>query len=133
MFLSFSTVTSFPDGHFEMSALDYLDKVALIPIFNQLAQHLEMTSELHFDESTLDIITRENNPVEGSKFMMKAWLSNRSSPCPTWQVLLEKLRKFGMEELAQEIEHFFNRMSATSLSASLVSHVRVYQIHTGTH
>ena len=109
-----------------MSALDYLEKVALIPIFNQLAQHLEMTSELHFDESTLDIITRENNPVEGSKFMMKAWRSNRSSPRPTWQVLLEKLRKFGMEELAQEIEHFFNRMSATSLSASLVSFMVMY-------
>ena len=109
-----------------MSALDYLEKVALIPIFNQLAQHLEMTSELHFDAPTLDIIRRENNPVEGSKFMMKAWLSNRSSPPSTWQVLLEKLRKFGMEELAQEIEHFFNRMSATSLSASLVSFMVMY-------
>ena len=110
-----------------MSALDYLEKVALISIFNKLAlQHLEMAPELHFDESTLDSITSENNPVEGSRLMMKAWLSSRSSPPPTWQVLLQKLRTFGMGELAQEIEHFFNRMSDTSLSASLVSFMMMY-------
>ena len=116
-----------------MSALDYLEKVALILIFNKLAQHLfKMAPELHFDESTLDRITSENNPVEGSRLMMEAWLSSKSSPPPTWQVLLQKLRTFGMGEVAQEIEHFFNRMSVTSPSASLVSHVLVYQIHTGT-
>ena len=110
-----------------MSALDYLEKVALIPIFNKLAEHLlEMAVELHFDESTLDDLRIENNPVDGSRVMMKAWLSNKSSPPPTWQVLLEKLRIFGMGELAQEIEHFFSRMSVTSLSASLVSFMVMY-------
>ena len=104
-----------------MSALDYLEKVALIHIFNKLAQHfLEMAPTLHFDESILEHLRTENNPVEGSRFMMKAWLSSKSPPPPTWQVLLEKLRIFGMEELAQEVEDFFDRMSVTSLSASLV-------------
>ena len=106
-----------------MSALDRLEKVADISIFNKLApSFLEVSSALHFNESTLDSLTKENNPVEGSKAMFKAWLSGKSPLPPTWKVLLEKLQATHMGELAQEIEKFFSEVSATSLSLSLVSH-----------
>ena len=127
--------TSFPDGHFDMSTLDRLEKTAGISVFKKLVpKFLSMASALCFDESTLDSLREENNPVEGVKEMVKAWLSGKNflPPMSTWQVLLEKLQAIGMGELAQEIEHFFNRISVTSPSASLVSHVLVYQIHTGT-
>ena len=98
-----------------MSALDRLEKVASISIFNKLApKFLEMASTLHFDESTLDGLRIENNPVEGSKDMMKAWLSGKSSLPSTWQVLLEKIQAVE-RELAQEMKRFFKETPATSL------------------
>ena len=104
-----------------MSALDRLEKVAGISIFDKLApKFLEMASTLDFDESTLNSLRIENNPVEGSKDMMKAWLSGKSSLPSTWQVLLEKLQAVE-RELAQEIKHFFKRTPVTSLSLPLVS------------
>ena len=110
-----STVTSFPDGHFDMSALDHLE-VAGISIFNKLAPNfLSLASALHFPVSISDNLKRENNPVEGSRAMMKAWLSGKSPLPPTWQVLLEKLQLIDMGELAQEIEQFFNTEPAASL------------------
>ena len=106
-----------------MSALDRLEKGASISIFNKLVSKLlEMATALHFDESILDTLSQENNPVERTKDVMKAWLSGESSLPSTWQVLLEILQAIDMKELAQEIEHFFNRTSVTSPSASLVSH-----------
>ena len=109
-----------------MSSLDRLEKVAGIFIFNKLApRFLNMASALHFDESILDSLRKENDPVEGSKAMVKFWLSGKSFLPPTWQVLLENLQSFGMGELAQEIEHFFNRTSVTSPSASQVSCIAV--------
>ena len=65
---------------------------------------------------------------EGSKTMMEAWLLGESPLSPTWQVLLKTLRAVDKEELAQEIEFFFNRISVTSPSLSLVSYMPVYQI-----
>ena len=110
-----STVTSFPDGHFDMSALDHLE-VAGISIFNKLApKFLSVATTRHFPVSISDNLTRENNPVEGSRAMMKAWLSGKSPLPPTWQVLLEKLQLIDMGELVQEMEHFFNRKPAASL------------------
>ena len=121
-YTSFSTATLFPDGHFNMSALDRLEKVASISIFNKLApSFLELASALDFDESTVDSLRQENNPVEGSKAMFKAWFSGKSSLPPTWKVLLEKLQATHMEELAQEIDRVFCDVSVTS-SLSLVSH-----------
>ena len=106
-----------------MSALDRLEKGASISIFTKLvAKLLEMATALHFDESILDTLSQENNPVERTKDMMKAWLSGETSLPPTWQVLLETLQAIDMKEVSQEIEHFFNRTSVTSPSASLVSH-----------
>ena len=117
-----STVTSFPDDHFNMSALDRLEKVAGISIFNKLApSFLELASALDFNESTVGSLRQENNPVEGSKAMFKAWFSGKSSLPPTWKVLLEKLQATHMEELAQEIDRVFCDVSVTS-SLSLVSH-----------
>ena len=116
-------VNLFPDGHFDISALDRLENGAGITIFNKLAPKLlEMATALHFDESILDTLSQENNPVERTKDMMKAWLSGESSLPSTWQVLLETLQAIDMKEVPQEIEHFFNRTSVTSPSASLVSH-----------
>ena len=110
-----STVTSFPDGHFDMSALDRLE-VAGISIFNTLApKFLSMALGLHFPVSIFDNLRKENNPVEGSRAMMKAWLFGKSPLPPTWQVLLEKLQLIDMGELVQEMEHFFNRKPAASL------------------
>lgn len=104
-----------------MSALDRLEKVANIPIFNKLApKFLKMASGLHFHESCLDSLRTENNPVEGSKMMMKAWLSGESSLPPTWQKLLEMFQSIGIGEIAQKIEEFFNIPPAISQSASLV-------------
>ena len=102
-----------------MSALGRLE-VAGIPIFNRLAPNvLSMALGLDFPLSIFDNLGKENNPVEGSRAMMKAWVSGKSSLPPTWQVLLEKLQFIDMRELAQEIEHFFNRKPP----ASLVIHV----------
>ena len=104
-----------------MSALDRLEKVAGISIFNKLApKFLEVASTLDFDESTLDSLRIENNPVEGSKDMFKAWVSGESSLPSTWQVLLEKLQAVE-RELAQEIKHFFKGTPVTPLSLPLVS------------
>ena len=120
-----STVTLFPDGHFDMSALDRLEKIAGISIFNKLApKFLNMASALHFHESTLDNLRKGNSSVEGAKSMFRAWLSSKHSPPPTWKVLLEMLQAIEMGELAQEIEKFFSR------TPFLVSHVPVYQVCT---
>ena len=78
----------------------------------------------------LESLRKENNPVEGVKFMFEAWLSGEISLPPTWRVLVETFQAIDRGELAQEIKHFFNRISVTSPSASLVSHV-VYWVHTG--
>ena len=84
---SFCTVTSFPDGHFNMGALDRLEKVAGIPIFEMLAPKLlEMASTLDFHDSIVGNIRNENSPVDGTKAMFKAWLSDESSLPPSWQV-----------------------------------------------
>ena len=119
-----------------MSTFDRLEKTASISIYKKLVpKFLSMASALCFDEPTLDSLREENNPVEGVKEMMKAWLlgENFQPPMSTWQVLLEKLQAIDMGELAQEIEHFFNTTPVTSPSTSLVSHVLVYQIHTSPH
>ena len=104
-----------------MSALDRLEKVAGIPVFNKLApKFLKMASALHFHESCLDSLRTENNPVEGSKMMVKAWLSGESYLPPTWRKLLEMFHSIEIGEIAQKIEEFFNIPPATSQSASLV-------------
>ena len=118
---SFCTVTSFPDGYFNMGALDRLEKVAGIPIFGKLAPKLlEMVSTLDFHDSIVGNIRNENSPVDGTKAMFKAWLSDESSLPPSWQVLLEILQAIKMGELAQEIEYFFKKTSTTLPSASPV-------------
>ena len=83
-FLPF-TETLYPDGHFDMSALDRLEKVAGITLFEKLALNF-MTSELDFPEPTVESLRKENNPVERSKAMMEAWLSGASFLTTTWQV-----------------------------------------------
>lgn len=115
-----------------MSTLDRLEKTASISIFKKLVpKFLSMASALCFDEPTLDGLRVENNPVEGVKEMMKAWLlgENFQPPMSTWQVLLEKLQAIDMGELAQEIEHFFNTTPVTSPSTSLVSRACVSDSH----
>ena len=122
-----STVTSFPDGHFSMSALDCLEKVAGISIINKLAKMFldnKLTSELPFNEQIFGLF--KNNPVEGSKIMLNRWVSTNGHPPPTWQELLNLFRDNQMGEVAQEIEDYFNKVSATSPSVSLVSSVHVY-------
>ena len=112
-----------------MSALNRLE-VAGISIFNKLApRFLSLASTLHFPVSISDNLTRENNPVEGSRAMMKAWLSGKSPLLPTWQVLLEQLQFIDMGELAQEIEQFFNTEPVISPSASLVPVCHVCMKH----
>ena len=103
-----------------MSALDRLENVAGIPVFNKLApKFLKMASALHFHELCLDSLRTENNPVEGSKMMVKAWLSGESYLPPTWRKLL-MFHSIEIGEIAQKIEEFFNIPPATSQSASLV-------------
>ena len=119
----FFTVTSFLRGHFNMSALDRLEKVARIPIFNKLApKYLDMASALCFHETVLDDLRNTNNPVEGSKAVMRTWLLGKSSLPSTWQVLLEKLQAIGMGKLAQGIEQYFTIKPVFS-PLSLVSDV----------
>lgn len=130
-----STVNSFPDGFLTMSVFDRLEAIAGIFIYNQLApKYLTMAEDLKFDRSTFNNLEMENNPVEGSKVVFKAWLSGKSALPPTWKVLLEKLQTIQMGGLAQEIECFFNTTPVTSLvdrtpvnipSAPLVSCVSV--------
>ena len=123
-----STATSFPDGYLTMSALDCLEAVAGISIYNQLApKYLTMAATLHLDHSTLNNLRAENNPVEGTKTMFEAWLSGESSVPPTWKMLLEKLDNIQMGELAQEIIQFFNKTSVTTPSASQVTSVPMHE------
>ena len=104
-----------------MSALDRLEKVAGIIIFNKLApKFLEIGSALHFHESTVDSLTVESNPAEGLKAMFEAWLSGYSPLPPTWLSLMEIFHTVQMEQLAQNIQHFFNRSVVPSSSASFV-------------
>ena len=110
-----------------MSALDCLEVVAGISIYNQLApKYLTMAGDLHLDQSTLNNLRAENNPVEGTKTMFEAWLSGECSVAPTWKMLLEKLDNIQMGELAQEIMQFFNRTSVTTPSASQVTSVPMH-------
>ena len=104
-------MTSFPDGHFDMSALGRLEVVG-IPIFNKLVPKcLSIALALHLPASITDNLRKENNPVEKSKAMMKAWVSGKSSLPSTWQALLELLQTADLGELTQEIEQFFNQKS----------------------
>ena len=117
-----STATSFPDGYLTMSALDRLEATACISIYTQLApKYLALAAALHLNRSTLTSLRAENNPVEGSKAMFKAWFSGKSSMPPTWKMLLKKLDSIQMGELGQEITSFFDKTLVTSPSASLVS------------
>ena len=105
-----------------MSAIERLKAVAGISIYNQLApMFLRMAAALHLDPSTITDLKAENNPVEGSKAMCKAWLAGKSALSPTWKMLLEKLHDIQMGELAKKIGDFFNKASVTTLSPSLVS------------
>ena len=111
-----------------MSALDCLEAVAGISIYNQLApKYLTMAATLHLDQSTLNNLRAENNPVEGTKTMFEAWLSGESSVPPTWKMLLEKLDNIQMGGLAQEIMQFFNKTSVTTPSASQVTSVPMHE------
>lgn len=122
LYTYFSTATSFPDGYLTMSALDRLEAMAGISVYTQLApKYLTMAATLHLNHSTFNYLKSENNPVERSKSLFKAWLSGKSSVAPTWKRLLEKLDNIQMGELAQEITHYFNKTLVTSPSASLVS------------
>ena len=104
-----------------MSALDRLEEVAGIPIFNKLAPKFPiMVLVLDFHESLSDSLRMENNPVEGLKAMFKAWLLEKSSLPPTWQVLLTIFRNIQMGDLAEEIWHFFKRTPAILPSPSVV-------------
>ena len=94
-----------------MSALARLEVVG-IPIFNKLVpKFLRIALALHLPASITDNLRKENNPVEKSKAMMKAWVSGKSSLPSTWQALLELLQAADLGELAQEIEQFFNQKS----------------------
>ena len=120
--LASSTVTSISDGHFDMSVLNRLDKVAGISIFNHLApKFLTMAAALSLDKPTFENLKRMgNNPCEGSRAMLKEWISGKSPLPPTWNVLLSMVR-LQREDLAQEIEDFFNRTPVTEdISVSLV-------------
>ena len=118
-YMYLSTATSFPDGYLTMSALDRLEAVAGISIYNQLApKYLTMAAALHLDHSTLNNLRAEKNPA---KTMFKAWLSGKCSMPPTWKMLLKKLDNIQMGELGQEITSFFDKTLVTSPSASLVS------------
>ena len=129
--LCISTVTSFPDSHFDMSSLDRLEKVVGIDIFSEIDEELlEMALALDLGKSTRDTLSKKIGMEEGSKAMMEAWLSGESPLSPTWQVLLETLQAIEKGELAQEIENFFNRIPITSSLPSLVSNMPVYQIGT---
>ena len=100
-----------------MSALDRLEKVAGITIFEKLAPNfITMTSKLDFPEHTVESLGKENNPVEGSKAMMEAWLSGASSLPTTWQVLLERFQAVEMRPLVDEIDQFFSKSSASLVS-----------------
>ena len=122
LYTYFSTATSFPDGYLTMSAIDRLEAMAGISVYTQLApKYLTMATTLHLNHSTFNYLKSENNPVERSKSLFKAWLSGKSSVAPTWKRLLEKLDNIQMGELAQEITHYFNKTLVTSPSASLVS------------
>ena len=93
-----------------MSALDRLEKIAGIFIFNNLApKFLNLASALDFQESTLSSLRRESRSIEGAKSMFREWLSGKSPLSPTWRVLLEKLRDIDMGQLAQKIKTFFSR------------------------
>lgn len=102
-----------------MSALDRLEKVAGITIFEKLALNfITMTSELDFPEPTVESLRKENNPGEGSKAMMEAWLSGASFLPTTWQVLLERFQAVEMRPLVDEINQFFSKSSASLVSYS---------------
>ena len=127
-------MTSFPTGHFTMSALDRLEALTGISIWNQIApNYLTMAAALQLDHSILNNLRTENNPVDGSKAMFRAWLSGKSCVEPTWRSLLEKLRTVQMRELAEEIYFFFSRPPCTSPPAPLVSSVHIFGHHNHRH
>jgi len=103
-------VTSFPEGHFTTCALDRLELAAGISIHNRLAsKFLAIASALCLDDPTLGSLSD----------VFDRWLSGKSSLPPTWQVLLVILRDIKLEELAQEIDDFFN-VNRTSLPATYI-------------
>ena len=115
-------MTSFPDNHFTVSALERLNTLAGISLWNQLgSSFLRMAAALHLDPCTINDLKTENNPVERSKAMFKAWLAGKSALPPTWNMLLEKLHVIQMGELAKKIEHFFSMTHLALPLASLVS------------
>ena len=117
----FSTVTNFPEGRLTISALDCLEAMAGISIYNQLAPvFCTMAAALHLDHSTLNHLRTENNPAEGCKAMFEAWISGKSFLPPTWKMLLEKLYTIHLGELAQRVEHLLNITPLTSPLTSLV-------------
>ena len=67
-FLCISTVTSFPDSHFDMSSLDRLEKVAGVAIFSELEEELpEIASVLDLCESTRDTLSKKKWHGRGIK------------------------------------------------------------------
>lgn len=113
-----------------MSALDRLEKVAGITIFEKLALNfITMTSELDFPEPTVESLRKENNPGEGSKAMMEAWLSGASFLPTTWQVLLERFQAVEMRPLVDEINQFFSKSSASLVSYSDFMYTYKLQLH----
>ena len=113
-------MTSISDGHFDMSALNRLDKVAGISIFNYLApKFLTVAAALSLDKPTLENLSKMgNNPCEGSRALLKEWISGKSPLPPTWNVLLSVVR-LQQEDLAQKIEDFFNRTPVTGEVSSV--------------
>ena len=113
-------MTSISDGHFDMSGLNRLDKVAGISIFNYLSpKFLTVAAALSLDKPTLENLSMMgNNPCEGSRAMLKEWISGKSPLPPTWNVLLSVVR-LQQEDLAQKIEGFFNRTPVTGIWSGL--------------
>jgi len=107
-------VTSYPDGNLTISALDRLEAVGNISLFNQLDPKLSvMSSALNLDKS--DWVN--------SRLMFEEWLSShKSSLPPTWDTLVAVLGNINAP-LAMEIVNFFKEMTPgkiPSLAASLV-------------
>ena len=96
-----STVTSFLNGEFTLSALDRLQAVSGIPIYKELVPKLsKIALTLHLDTST---------PGE-PRHMFEQWISGRSALPPTWPTLLGVLLDIHYP-LGNKIEDFFNRIT----------------------
>ena len=120
-----STVTTLSNSLFTISALDRLEAMTGISIYNQLApRYFTMVVKLlHLDHSIHNKLKRKNNPLDGSKAIFKAWFSGESTLPPTWKILLQILQALQMRELAQKIQYFFDRTLDSSSSAAQVKHL----------